>query len=65
MPRYNKLTKRVKRIEGDKTDREVAAAASENCDYERQLKILSLFGSVEFDPIYDYKAERNKKRNLV
>jgi hypothetical protein len=26
------------------------------------LEILSLFGTIDFDPNYDYKAERRKRR---
>ncbi len=29
----------------------------------KRLEILSAFGTVDFDPTYDYKAERRKKRN--
>jgi hypothetical protein len=27
-----------------------------------QLRILDLFGTIDFDPTYDYKAERKRKR---
>lgn len=27
-----------------------------------QLEILSLFGTIDYDPAYDYKAERRRKR---
>jgi len=30
--------------------------------HHKQLRILELFGTVDFDPDYDYKAERRKKR---
>jgi hypothetical protein len=32
---------------------------------QKQLEILSLFGSIDFDPKYDYKAERRKKREVL
>jgi hypothetical protein len=28
-----------------------------------ELRILSMFGKVDFDPQYDYKAERGRKRS--
>ena len=30
-------------------------------DREKQLKILDLFGQVDFDPDWDYKAERRRR----
>lgn len=38
----------------------VTAALREYVQRRRQLRILDLFGSVEFDPDYDYKAERRR-----
>jgi len=32
---------------------------------QKQLKILSLFGTIDFDPKYDYKAERKKRRGVL
>ena len=29
---------------------------------KEQLKILELFGTIDYDPDYDYKAARKKKR---
>ena len=40
----------------------VTAALREYIQYRKQLKILSLTGSIDFDPDYDYKAQRRKKR---
>jgi hypothetical protein len=28
----------------------------------QQLAIVDLFGTIEYDPTYDYKAERRKRR---
>jgi hypothetical protein len=33
--------------------------------HQKQLEILSLFGSIDFDPKYDYKAERRKRREVL
>jgi hypothetical protein len=30
----------------------------------KQRRILKLFGTIDFDPEYDYKAERRRKRNV-
>ncbi len=40
----------------------VTAALKEYIKYRRQLAILDLAGKVDFDPAYDYKAERRRKR---
>lgn len=39
----------------------VRAALSEHAGYRKRLKILSLFGKIDFDPKYDYKAERKRR----
>ncbi len=40
----------------------VTAALEEYIQHRKQLKILDLFGTVEFDPGYDYKANRQLDR---
>lgn len=40
----------------------VTAALDEYIRRRKQLEILELFGTVDYDPTYDYKAERRKKR---
>jgi Arc/MetJ family transcription regulator len=30
----------------------------------RQIKAMELFGKIDFDPSYDYKKERNRKRGF-
>ena len=46
---------------GHKTKRDaVTQALIEYTRHLQQLKILSLFGKVGFDPDYDYKAQRGK-----
>jgi len=41
----------------------IQAALEEYVRLLRQSRILSTFGTVDFDPEYDYKAERRRKRN--
>jgi len=38
----------------------VTQALIEYNQHLRQLEILSLFGSIDFDPEYDYKAQRRR-----
>ena len=38
-------------------------ALAEYVKRRKQLRILKAFGSVEFDPKYNYKAERRRKRS--
>ena len=38
----------------------VSAALQEYIQHHEQLEIFSLFGKIEYDPNYDYKAERRK-----
>jgi Arc/MetJ family transcription regulator len=54
----------ARRAGGHKTKREaVTAALTEYVKRRKQLQILQSFGSVDFDPKYDYKAERRRKRS--
>lgn len=46
-----------------KTKKEaVTKALEEYIQRHKQLKILEAFGTVDFDPAYDYKAARRRKR---
>ena len=40
----------------------VTAALKEYVKYRKQLAILELAGKVDWDPAYDYKTERRRKR---
>jgi len=40
----------------------VTAALKEYVKYQKQLNILPLAGTIDFDPEYDYKVQRGKKR---
>jgi hypothetical protein len=60
----NKLIEQARRLGGHKTKREaVTAALSEYVQRRKQLGILKLFGTIDFDPKYDYKAERRRSRS--
>jgi hypothetical protein len=41
----------------------VNEALREFIQRRKQLGIIKLFGTVDFDPEYDYKRERRRKRN--
>ncbi len=59
----DKLIEEARKVGRHKTKKEaVTAALSEYVTHRKQLEILSIFGTVEFDPKYDYKAERRKRR---
>ena len=40
----------------------VNAALEEYIQRRKQMEILKLFGTIDFDPAYDYKRERREKR---
>jgi Arc/MetJ family transcription regulator len=57
------LIEEARRSGGHKTKKEaVTAALDEYVQRRKQQKMLSQFGTFEFDPDYDYKSERKKKR---
>jgi Arc/MetJ family transcription regulator len=59
----DKLIEAARRIGHHKTKKEaVTTALSEYIAHRKRLEILDLFGTVDFDPAYDYQAERRKKR---
>jgi len=41
----------------------VTAALGEYLRRHKQVEILRLFGTIEYDPSYNYERERNRKRN--
>jgi Arc/MetJ family transcription regulator len=58
------LIEQARRAGRHKTKKEaVTAALAEYVKRRKQLRILKAFGSVEFDPKYNYKAERHRKRS--
>ena len=59
----DRLIEEARRAGGHKTKKEaVTAALDEYVRRRKQQRILQVFGSFDFDPAYDYKAERQRKR---
>jgi Arc/MetJ family transcription regulator len=59
----DKLIREAVRLGKHRTKREaVTAALTEYVRYRKQLGILDLAGTIDFDPAYDYKAARRSKR---
>jgi len=57
------LIEEARRSGGHRTKKEaVTKALEEYVRRRKQLRILDSFGTVDFDPNYDYKAERRRKR---
>jgi hypothetical protein len=55
------LIEEARRAGGHKTKKEaVNAALDEYVRRRKQLRILDAFGTISFDPAYDYKAERQR-----
>ena len=60
----DKLIEEARRTGGHRTKKEaVTTALEEYIRRHKQQKILAAFGTVDFDPEYDYKAERRGKRS--
>ena len=56
------FVEKVQKLGGYKTKREaVNAAMAEYIARRERRKILELFGTLDWDPQYDYKAERTKR----
>jgi Arc/MetJ family transcription regulator len=59
----DKLIEEARRLGAHKSKKEaVTTALQEYVKRHRQQRILSDFGTVDFDPSYDYKAERRRTR---
>ena len=57
------LIEEARRIGAHKTKKEaVTAALDEYIRKRKQREILKLFGTIDFDPAYNYKEQRRKKR---
>jgi len=58
------LIEEAKQVGQHKTKKEaVTAALQEYVEKRRRLRILDLIGTVDFDPDWDYKQMRRKKRH--
>lgn len=59
----NRLIEDARKVGGHRTKQEaVTTALQEYVRRHRQRRILDAFGTFDFDPSYDYKAERRRKR---
>jgi Arc/MetJ family transcription regulator len=59
----DRLIEEARKTGNHKTKKEaVTRALEEYIRHHRQMRILEAFGTVDFDPSYDYKAERRRKR---
>jgi Arc/MetJ family transcription regulator len=57
------LIEEAKRLGGHRTKKEaVTVALEEYVQRRKRLEILDLFGTIEFDPDYDYKALRRREK---
>jgi Arc/MetJ family transcription regulator len=60
------LIEAARRAGKHKTKKEaVTAALDEYVKRRKQLRILEAFGSFDFDPRYDYKAERRRPKTRL
>ncbi|MBI5489938.1 MAG: type II toxin-antitoxin system VapB family antitoxin [Deltaproteobacteria bacterium] len=60
----DELIEEARKAGGHKTKKDAVTAALQEYVRRREaLRILDLFGRVEFDPGYDHKAERRRKRS--
>jgi Arc/MetJ family transcription regulator len=59
----DKLIEEAQKTGGHKTKKQaVTTALQEYIQRHKQRRILEAFGTFDFDPAYDYKAERRRKR---
>jgi hypothetical protein len=59
----DKLIETARKLGGHKTKKAaVTAALDEYIRRHKQQEIIHLFGTIDFDPDYDYKAERKARR---
>jgi Bacterial antitoxin of type II TA system, VapB len=59
----DRLIEEAQKIGRHKTKKDtVNAALEEYIRRRKQMAIVSLFGTINYDPSYDYKRERSKKR---
>jgi len=59
----DRLIIQAQRVGKHKSKKEaVNAALAEYVQRRKRLRILDHFGTIDFDPAYDYKAERRRRR---
>lgn len=58
----SKLLVEAQRVGGHRTKRDtVNAALAEYVQRREQARIIEVFGTVDFDPTYDYKKQRKRR----
>lgn len=58
----DRLIEAAKRAGRHRTKKDaVTAALREYIEHQKRLHLIAMFGQVDFDPAYDYKAERRKR----
>jgi len=56
------LIERARKLSGEKTKKAAVTKALEEFIARREQKgLLELFGALDWDPDYDYKAERSRR----
>ncbi|HET9406444.1 MAG TPA: type II toxin-antitoxin system VapB family antitoxin [Candidatus Sulfotelmatobacter sp.] len=59
----DKLIEEARKMGGHKSKKDaVTTALQEYVRRHKQARIIEAFGTVDFDPAYDYKAGRRRKR---
>lgn len=62
----DRLLDEAQKVGGHRTKKAtVTEALEEYIRHRKQAKILELFGTVEFDPKYDYKKQRRSAENAI
>jgi len=57
----DRLLQEAQKIGGQRTKKAtVTEALEEYIQRRKQVKILELFGTIDFDPSYDYKKQRRR-----
>ena len=60
----DRLIDEAKKLGRHRTKKEtVTAALAEYIQRHRQQQVVSLFGTIDYDPTYDYKRARRLKRS--
>jgi hypothetical protein len=58
----DRLLQKALRVGGHRTKREtVTEALKEYVQHREQLKVIDLFGKIDFDPKYNYKRGRRRR----
>jgi hypothetical protein len=59
----DRLIEEARTVGGHKTKKEaVTVALAEYVQRHKQMGIIRLFGTIDYDPGYNYEAERRRKR---